>query len=95
MDLNFAVSTEGLDEKGNEILEQFKVIEEALGEIEEAKKTLDSWKSANKDMYEAKINNAIPKMHEMSEVVASYGKVARSTAQRLRDVEARIAKTMA
>lgn len=93
-DLNFAVSTEGLDEKGKEIQDQYKIIEDALAEIEEAKKGLDSWKSRNKDLYDNRINAALPKMHEMADVVLSYGNVARQTSTRLREVENRIAQTI-
>ena len=93
-DINFAVSTEGLDESGKVIEEQARKIREALENIEKAKARLESWRSQNKDAYEAKMKNALPKMNEMSEVVNSYGTVARTTANRLRAVENRIKNTI-
>jgi len=93
-DLNFAVSTEGLDEKGRTILEQAKIIREALDDIQKAKARLDSWQSENKTLYDEKINRALPKMNEMSEVVMSYGDVACLTAGRLRSVEEKIKNTI-
>lgn len=93
-DLNFAVSTEGLDEKGRVVEEQAKIMDEAMTEIEEARKVLDSWKSSNKELYDAKINRALPKMREMVDVVRSYGNVARVTSSRLRDVENRIRQSI-
>ena len=89
-DFNFAVSIEGLDEKGKIIEEQFKVIEDAVTDIDDAVKYLDTWQSKNKEMYAAKIKEALPKMHEMAQVVQSYGNVARLTAARLQSVENKI-----
>ena len=93
-DLNFSVSTEELDSKGTDIDNIFKDIEEALQEIEEAKKGIASWQSQNKDKYEARINKALPKMHEMAEVIASYGGVAHHASRRLSDVEQKISRAM-
>jgi len=93
-DLNFSVSTEDLDAKGTEIDNIYKDIEEALQEIEDAKKGIASWQSQNKDKYEARINKALPKMHEMGEVIASYGGVAHHTSRRLTDVEQKISRAM-
>ena len=89
-DLNINVNPEALDEKGERILTQARVIEEALQEIETAKNGLNSWQSTNKDKYDARINNALPKMREMKEAVASYGGVAKETARVIRNTEAAI-----
>ena len=89
-DFNFAVSTQGLDEKGKIIEEQYKIIEDATNDIEDAVKYLDTWQSKNKEIYASKIREALPKMHEMAEVVKSYGNVARLTAARLQSVEDKI-----
>lgn len=86
-DLNIRINPEALDEKAEKILAQVKVIDEALKEIETAKSILNSWESVNKEKYDAKINAALPKMHEMNEVIASYGGVARVTSGAIRDTE--------
>lgn len=82
-DVSFSISSEELDEKGKMIVQQYKVIEDALKEIEDSKAKLASWKSRNKDKYETKINAALPKMQEMAEAVKSYGDVASLTSRRL------------
>ena len=93
-DLNFSVSIEGLEEKGTEVDKLYKEIEDALQEIEDAKKGIASWQSQNKDRYEARINNAMPKMHEMGDVIMSYGGVLHQTSKRLTDVENKISRAM-
>ena len=86
-DINFSISSDELDEKGKMINQQFRIIEEALQEIEEAKGKLASWESRNKDKYENKINTALPKMHEMANAIKSYGDVASLTSRRLNHAE--------
>ncbi len=93
-DLNINVNPEALDEKGQRILEQARIISEALQEIETAKSGLNSWQSTNKDKYDAKITAALPKMREMEEAVASYGGVARETSRVIRNTEAAISRTI-
>ena len=44
-DVSFSISSEELDEKGKMIVQQYKVIEDALKEIEYSKAKLASWKS--------------------------------------------------
>lgn len=82
-DMSFSISSEELDENGKAIVQQYKIIDDALREIEESRDKLASWKSRNKDKYEAKINAALPKMHEMAEAVKSYGDVASLTSRRI------------
>ena len=86
-DIDFSISTEGLVEKGNAIAEQAKEIESALHDIDDARKSLDGWVSANRARYDAKLANALPKMEEMVEVIDSYSKVAVQTSNRIVDVE--------
>lgn len=90
-DLNIMVSTEGLREKGEAIGAECKVIKEALQDIDTARKSLDGWVSQNKDRYDSKLANALPKMYEMAEVIDSYSSVAIQTSDRAVAVENKIA----
>ena len=92
--LNFSINPESLNEKGQNILNQFKIIDEAINDIRNSQSALSSWQSANKDKYEAKINNALPKMEEMARAVASYGNVAKITSQAIVNTENIISKAM-
>ena len=91
MDGNFSISTEGLTEKGKDIAKESANIKEALADIDAARKTLDGWVSANKDRYNNKLNNILPKMYEMTDVIDSYGGVAVQTSERAVAVENKIA----
>ena len=93
-DLNVSINPESLDEKGQAILDLFKTIEEAIKDIENAKSRLASWQSQNKDKYEAKIVAALPKMHEMAEVISSYGSVAKITSRAIIDTENKISRVL-
>ncbi len=90
-DLNFSISTEGLQEKGTNILEEAKTVEAALDEIDAARKSLDGWVSQNKDRYDSKLAKELPKLREMIDVINSYGGVAVQTADRIVNVESKIA----
>ena len=83
----FNIDPEGLEEKGNFILSKEKEIEEALQEIDDAKKLLEGWVSPNKDRYEAKVNNVLPKMQEMINSLKMYGTVATNAAERVKNSE--------
>lgn len=93
-DLNFMISTEGLFDKGKAIGKESKVIKEALQEINEARKSLDGWVSQNKERYDNKLANALPKMYEMTEVIDSYSGVAVQTSERAVAVENKIASAI-
>ncbi len=91
---NFLVSTEGLTEKGNEINNEAKAIKEALADIDTARKTLDGWVSQNKDKFDSKVANLLPKMYEIVEILESFGGVAINTSERATDIEAKIAASI-
>ena len=93
-DQNFSISTEGLLANGERIAKEVLVIQEALTDIDVARKSLDGWVSENKKLYEDKINAAMPKMYEIKEVIDSYSKVAIQTAQRAETVEKSIAGSL-
>ena len=93
-ELNFSISTEGLSEKGKEILNQAKIINEAINDINAARSSLESWVSTNKDRYDNRIANALPKMQEMVDVIDSYGKVAIQTSAKATEVERKIASAI-
>ena len=93
-DINFMVSTEGLTEKGKAIAEDSRAIKEALADIDAARKSLDGWVSTNKDRFENRIANVLPKMHEMTEVIDSYSGVAVQTSERAVAVENKIASAL-
>lgn len=93
-DLNFSISTEGLIEKGKEIEKEAKIISEALNDINDARASLEGWVSTNKDKYDSRIANALPKMNEMVEVIDSFGKVAIQTSERATAVEDKIANAI-
>ncbi len=90
-DLNFSISTEGLQEKGQSITKEAGEIQAALDEIDAARKSLDGWVSQNKERYDNKLGNALPKLREMVDVINSYGGVAVQTSDRIVDVENKIA----
>ena len=90
-DLNFSISTEELSEKGREIQNQAKIIEDALNDINDARASLNSWVSANKERYDSRIANTLPKMSEMANTVDSYGKAPIAVAARATETENRLA----
>ena len=83
-----------MTEKGKEIESQVKIIREALNDINDARNSLDGWVSTNKDRYDSRIANTLPKMSEMVEVIESYGRVAIQTSERAREVEDKIASAI-
>ena len=93
-DLNISINPEMLDEKGVAINERFKVIIEAIDQVESAKSHLASWQSTNKDKYEARINDVLPKMKEMADAINSYGNVARVTSRAILNTERIISNSM-
>lgn len=93
-ELNFSISTEGLTEKGKEIAKESNIIKEALNDINEARSSLASWVSTNKEKYDNRISAALPKMNEMTEVIDSYSKVAVQTSERAQAVENKIASAI-
>ena len=90
-DINFSISTEGLAEKGKAIEKESKIIKEALADIDAARKSLDGWVSKNKEKYDSKLGNKLPKLSEMTEVIDSYSGVAIQTSERAVAVENKIA----
>jgi len=88
--LDFMVSTEGLNEKGKVIDEAAKTIREALIDINNARSSLDGWISQNKDRYDNKIAMALPKLNEMVDVIEIFSKIAMQTSQRAENIENRI-----
>ena len=56
-----------------------------------ARKSLDGWVSQNKDRYDNKVGNALPKLYEMTEVIDSYAGVAVQTSEKAVAVENKIA----
>ena len=93
-DLDFSISTEGLSENGEKIAKENNIIKEALNDIDEARKSLDGWVSENKNLYETKVGDLMPKMHEMVDVIDSYSGVAIQTSQRAEAVEQKIASSI-
>ena len=93
-DLNISINPEMLDEKGVAINEQFKVIVEAIDQVESAQTHLSSWQSVNKDKYEARVNDVLPKMKEMADAINSYGNVARVTSRAILNTEKIISNSM-
>ena len=93
-DLNISINPQMLDEKGVAINEQFKVVVEAIDQIESSQRHLASWQSSNKDKYEARINEVLPKMKEMAEAINSYGNVARITSRAILNTEKIISDSM-
>lgn len=90
-DINFSISPEGLEDKGKSLCNESKTINEALDEINEARKSLDGWVSKNKEKYDDKVAKKIPKLREMADVINSYGGVAVQTSARAIAVENKIA----
>ena len=94
MDLNFKVKPELLNEKGIAINEQSKTIVEAIEEIRTAQSNLASWQSTNKDKFEKMINDLLPEIQEMADVINSYGNVARVTSRAIMNTEKIISNSM-
>ncbi len=93
MDADFSISPSDLQESGNKVGVEVKAIQEALEEIDAARKSLDGWVSDNKARYEKVIEDAMPKMNEMVEALDSYSKVAVQTGQKALDVEQNISRS--
>ena len=93
-ELNISISTEGLTDKGKEIAKESNVIKEALNDINDARSSLASWVSTNKEKYDNRIASALPKMNEMTEVIDSYANVAVQTSERAQAVENKIASAI-
>ena len=93
-DLNISINPELLDEKGTIINEQFKIIEEAIAQVESSQSRLSSWQSTNKEKYEARLNEVLPKMKEMAAAINSYGNVAKITSRAILNTERMISKSM-
>ena len=93
-ELNFSISTEGLAEKGKEIENETKIIKEALNDINDARASLEGWVSINKDKYDVRLANALPKMNELVETIDLYSKVAVQTSERALDVENKISNAI-
>lgn len=90
-DFNFMVSTEGLHEKGREIGVESRKIRDALDKINDARKSLDGWVSSNKERYDNKLAEKLPKMYDMTKIIDSYSEVAINTSDRAVEVENKIA----
>ena len=93
-DLNISINPELLDEKGTAINEQFKVIVEAIEQVESSQSKLSSWHSTNKEKYEARMNEVLPKMKEMADAINSYGNVAKITSRAILNTEKIISGSM-
>ena len=90
-DFSFSVSTDGLQDKGSILSEEATNIKNALEDVNSARAALDAWISQNKDKYDAKVANGVPKLMEMADNVMSFGNVAKDTSSRLVNVENKIA----
>ena len=90
-DVDFSISTEGLTDKGKAIGKESAIIKEALEAIDAARKSLDGWVSKNKERYDNKLQEVLPKLYEMTEVIDSYSGVALQTSERAISVENKIA----
>ncbi len=91
---NFAISTEGLSDKGKEIGKETVNIRQALNDINEARALLEGWVSVNKEKFDNRIANVLPKMNEMVDVIDSYSKVAIQTSDKAIAVENKIANAI-
>ena len=91
---NFMISTEGLYDKGKAINAERANITQAIDDIKSARSQLSSWVSENKDKYDTKLVQALKKMEEMAEVLASFGGVAVQTSERAKEAEQAIASAI-
>ncbi len=91
---NVNIDPHSLEDKAQNILNQYKIIEEAIEDIRNSQSALSSWQSTNKDKYEAKINIAIQKMEDMAKAIGSYGGVAKIASQSIIAAEKSIANRM-
>lgn len=92
--LDFSISTEGLIEKGEKIATESNNIKQALNDINEARTSLESWVSTNKDKFDGRIAAVLPKMQDMTEAIDSYSKVAIQTSEKATSVENSIANSI-
>ena len=93
-ELDFAIATDGLTLKGNEIKTQSNIIKTALDDINEARSSLSSWISANKDKFDNRLRDVLPKISEITEIIDSYSNVAIEVAGRVEQVENKIASAI-
>lgn len=90
-DVDFMVSSEGLYDKGKLIDTEKNNIKKAIEDIKSARTLLNSWVSENKDKYDNKLLQTLPKMEEMVEILSSFGGVAIQTSERVKEAEHAVA----
>ena len=91
---SFRISPESLDNEGKNVLEIAKGMRDSLEQIKNAMSNLDSWVSLNKQKYENRIMQELPKMNELVDVIESFGGVARQTSRKIINAENKISRSM-
>ena len=92
--MNIRISPEDLRDHSKSIVEKSANINERIDAIEESMKTLDSWKSENKELFFDELRAKIKDLRAMAEASASYGAVGQDVANRVIGVETSIKETL-
>ena len=87
----FNIDPDGLEESGNKLINEVKIIDEAIQDIIDARKLLSGWVSPNKEKYDAKVDTTMPRIQTMSDSIRLYGTVAINRALKARNSENQIA----
>ena len=85
--MNIRISPEDLRDHSKAIVDKGVEISSKIDAIEESMKTLDPWKSENKELFFNELRTRIKDLRAMDEAAMSYGAVGQDVAARVMGVE--------
>ncbi len=92
--MNIRISPEDLRDHSKSIVDKVVEINAKIDEVEEAMKTLDAWKSDNKELFFNELRARIKDLRAMAEAAMSYGAVGNDVATRVIGVEDSIRESL-
>ena len=92
--MNIRISPEDLREHSKSIVNRSANISANADEMEESMRTLDSWKSENKELFFNELKAKVKDIRAMAEASTSYGAVGQDVANRVIGVESSIRETL-
>ncbi|MBP5684507.1 MAG: hypothetical protein J6X02_04545 [Bacilli bacterium] len=92
--INIKISPEELREHSKKIVDRSANINAKIDAIEESMRTLDAWKSENKELFFNELRAKIKDLRAMAEASTSYGAVGQDVANRVIGVESSIRETL-
>ena len=92
--MNIRISPEDLREHSKSIVNRSANISANADAMEESMRTLDSWKSENKELFFNELKAKVKDIRAMAEASTSYGAVGQDVANRVIGVESSIRETL-